>query len=258
VQAALSDDCRVISYDRAGMGFSDPGPMPRTTSRSVDDLRAVLAALGVAPPYVIAGHSMGSFEARLFAFRHPGEVIGVVLVDPRGDQLREQLEAAAPNSDRWRQERREFRRNATVAASRPSPGSAEYAALVPPDDPQLTPAVNAAFREAILRPSYWRTIVSEGDCLDGASAAELELARRPLDIPLVVLTAGRPPFEGKTPQESAALAKMWRDSHEALARLSTRGARRDVPGCGHMIPSERPDAVIAAIREVIEAASGPR
>jgi pimeloyl-ACP methyl ester carboxylesterase len=255
VQAALSRDYRVLSYDRAGLGFSDPGPAPRTTARSVDDLRAALAALGLEPPYVIAGHSMGSFDARLFAFRNPDEVIGMVLVDPRGDRLREQLEAAAPSlAGQWAKEVRQLRRNAAAAARRPAPGSPEYAALVPPDDPMLTPAVNAAFRDRALRPSYWRTGVSEGRCLDGVSAAELEAAKRPLDIPLIVLTAGRPPFGGATPQETAALAKMWRESHEELARLSKRGERRDVPGAGHMIPGERPDVVEAAIREVIAAA----
>src|SRR6185437_5560094 len=85
VQAALSRDHRVLSYDRAGMGFSEPGPLPRTTARSVDDLRAALAALDIKPPFVVVGHSMGSFDARLFAFRYPDEVIGMVLVDPRGD-----------------------------------------------------------------------------------------------------------------------------------------------------------------------------
>jgi pimeloyl-ACP methyl ester carboxylesterase len=255
VQLALSRDYRVISYDRAGMGFSDPGPAPRTTGRWVDDLSAALAALGLAPPYVIAGHSMGSFDARLFAYRHLGEVIGMVLVDPRGDRLSERLEAAAPSFvGSWPAERRQFRRNAAVAARRPAPGSPEYAALVPPDDPMLTPAVNAALREWALRPSYWRTVVSEGSSLDGASAAELEAAKRPLDIPLIVLTAGRPPFEGATLQESEAIANLWRSSHEELARLSTRGERRDVPDAGHMIPGERPDVVEAAIREVIAAA----
>jgi pimeloyl-ACP methyl ester carboxylesterase len=255
VQLALSRDYRVLSYDRAGLGFSDPGPAPRTTGRSVDDLRAALTALGLTPPYVIAGHSMGSFDARLFAFRHPDEVIGMVLVDPRGDRLREQLEAAAPSfAGQWAKEVRQLRRNATMAARRPQPSSPEYAALAPADDPMLTPAVNGAFRERALRPSYWRTGASESVCLDGVSAAELEAAKRRLDIPLIVLTAGRPPFVGVTPEETEALAKMWRESHEALARLSPRGERRDVPDAGHMIPGERPEVVEAAIREVIEAA----
>jgi pimeloyl-ACP methyl ester carboxylesterase len=254
VQAALSEHCRVLSFDRAGMGFSDAGPMPRTTGRAVDDLRAAMGALGLAPPYVLVGHSMGSFDARLHAFRHGNEVVGMVLVDPRGDRMTERLEAASPAFvGGWRKELRQFRRNAAAAARRPEPGSSDYATLVPPVDPRLTEGVNAAFREASLRPSYWRTIASEGACLDGVSAADLEAAKRPLDMPLIVLTADRPPFEGATAAETEAIAAMWRDSHEELARLSTRGERRDVPNVGHMIPIERPDAVVAAIREVIAA-----
>src|ERR1700678_585339 len=68
VQGLLGQTHRVLAFDRAGMGFSDPGPLPRTTSRAVADLRAALAALDVGPPYVLVGHSMGSFDVRLFAF----------------------------------------------------------------------------------------------------------------------------------------------------------------------------------------------
>lgn len=254
-QAALSDEFRVLSYDRAGMGFSDPGPMPRTTGRSVDDLRAALAALDLRPPYVVAGHSMGSFDARLFAFRYPDEVIGMVLVDPRGDDFSRRLIAAAPSYARGsREEKRRFRRNVSIAASRPAPGSPEYAEIVQPDDPLLTPSVNAAFRDAALRPSFWRTILSEGRCLDDVSPAELDAVKRPLDIPLIVLTASRAALEGETPEESRAIMSMWRSSHEELVALSTRGERRDVPNVGHMIPTERPDVVVDAIREVAAAA----
>jgi pimeloyl-ACP methyl ester carboxylesterase len=237
------------------MGFSDPGALPRTTGRSVDDLRAALAALNLSPPYLVVGHSMGSFDARLFAFRYPDEVIGMVLVDPRGDSLNERLFAAAPSFvSRFAEEQRRFRRYATIAARRPEPGSPEYAEIVQPDDPQLTPAVNAAVRDLALRPSYWRTILSEGRRLDSVSLVELEAVKRPLEIPLIVLTAGRAALDGETPAEAAAIAAMWRASHEELARLSTRGERRDVADVGHMIPTERPDLVVAAIREVAQAA----
>ena len=250
VQPQLAATNRVLAFDRAGMGFSDPGPRPRTSGRAVDDLRAALAVLNMRPPYVLVGHSMGSFDARLFAFRHPDEVIGMVLVDPRGDGLQADLAAASPTlAAGYTASVAQLKRNAALAAARPARGTDAYAALVPPEDPQLTPAVNAAARDAALRPSFWRTVVSEGDCLEGASAQELAEAKRPLDMPLIVLTASAPPFPCP-PDDAPAVMAMWRASHEALARLSERGVRRDVPDVGHMIPFENPQAVVAAIREV--------
>jgi pimeloyl-ACP methyl ester carboxylesterase len=253
VQAGIARTNRVISFDRAGLGFSDPGPMPRTTGRVVDDLRAALAALRLSPPYVLVGHSMGSFDVRLFAFRHPDEVAGIVLVDPRGDAMMDEVKAAAPKEyASFAQGRAQVRRNAALAAARPEPGRPDYEALAPPDNPQLTPAVNAAYRDMALRPSYWRTLAWEGSSLDGPSERELDAAKRDLSPkPLIVLTASDP--ARPCPEEKEPLMTMWRASHEKLARLSSRGVRRDVPDVGHMIPLEKPDVVVAAIREVIEA-----
>jgi pimeloyl-ACP methyl ester carboxylesterase len=258
VQAELASTNRVVSFDRAGMGFSDPGPMPRTTGRAVDDLRAALAALDIGPPYVLVGHSMGSFDVRLFAFLYPDEVAGMVLVDPRGDDLAGGLKASSATlSAAYSTNMAELRRNAALAATKPKPGTKDYEVLVPPDNPQLTPGVNAAFRDALLRPSFWRTVASEGACLDGASARELAEAKRQLAaMPLIVLTASVPPFPCP-PEDSRAVMAMWKSSHDALAALSERGVRRDVPDVGHMIPSENPGAVVAAIREVCAAAAPP-
>ena len=256
VQGPLGRTNRVLAFDRAGMGFSDPGPLPRTTSRVVADLRAALVALEVEPPYVLVGHSMGSFDARLFAFLNPDEVVGMVLVDPRGNRHHQTSNAAAPSlGPIQRGEARERRRKPAMARSKPAPGTAAYEALVQPRDPTLTDEINSALRDLALRPSYWRTLQSELDWADGGSDAELRAAERQLDIPLIVLSALWAPIPSIPPDEMRAMNAAWRASHDELAALSPRGVRRDAPeGVGHMIPLQRPDLVIDAVREVIAAA----
>ncbi len=258
VQGSLARTNRVLAFDRAGMGFSDPGPLPRTTSRVVSDLRAALAALGVGPPYVLVGHSMGSFDVRLFAFLHPDEVVGMVLVDPRGNRHVERSNAAAPSlGPIQRREAGKLRRKAPMARSQPPPGTAEYDALVGERDPTLADELNDALRDLALRPSYWRTIKAEGDAANGASADELRAAERQLNIPLIVLSALWGPIPGIPADEMQAMNAAWLASHDELAALSPRGVRRDAPdGVGHMIQLQRPDIVIDAIREVIGAAAG--
>lgn len=257
VQGPLGRSNRVLSFDRAGMGFSDPGPLPRTTSRIVSDLRAALTALDVGPPYVLVGHSLGSLDARLFAFLHPDEVVGMVLVDPRGNRHKERSHAAAPSLGAiQRREAGERWRKVLMARSKPAPGTAEYDALVAQRDPTMTDEVNDALRDLSLCPSYWRTITAEFAAADGASDQELRAAERQLNIPLIVLSALWGPNPAIPPDETRALNAAWRATHDELAALSPRGFRRDVPdGVGHSIQLQRPDLVIDAVREVISAAS---
>jgi pimeloyl-ACP methyl ester carboxylesterase len=73
---------RACAYDRAGFGWSEAGPLPRTAERIADELRRLMAAAGIAPPFVVVGHSFGGLVARILASRHPGEVAGLVLLDP--------------------------------------------------------------------------------------------------------------------------------------------------------------------------------
>jgi pimeloyl-ACP methyl ester carboxylesterase len=82
IQEELAATFRVISYDRAGMGWSDLGPFPRTADKIVDELHSLLERAGVPPPYLLVGHSFGGLTMPLFAARYPSEVSGVVLVDP--------------------------------------------------------------------------------------------------------------------------------------------------------------------------------
>ena len=80
-QPVIAQKTRVCAFDRAGYGFSDPGPRPQILSDVVDDLHAALNAGPIPGPYVLVGHSLGGIEARLYAQRWPKEVVGMVLVD---------------------------------------------------------------------------------------------------------------------------------------------------------------------------------
>jgi len=82
LQKELAKSHRVVSYDRAGLGWSDLGPMPRTAQRIVDELHELLQSAAIAPPYILVGHSFGGLIMPLFSARFPAEVAGVVLVDP--------------------------------------------------------------------------------------------------------------------------------------------------------------------------------
>jgi pimeloyl-ACP methyl ester carboxylesterase len=81
LQQRLAEKYRVVSYDRAGLGWSDLGPMPRDADRIADELHTLLARAAIAPPYVLVGHSFGGLMAPNFAARYPNEVAGLVLID---------------------------------------------------------------------------------------------------------------------------------------------------------------------------------
>jgi pimeloyl-ACP methyl ester carboxylesterase len=87
VQPAISRFARTVSYDRAGSGWSDPGPAPRTPQRMVDELHTLLERAGEAGPYLLVGHSMGAPLARLFYQRYPTQVCGMVWVDTAHERM---------------------------------------------------------------------------------------------------------------------------------------------------------------------------
>jgi pimeloyl-ACP methyl ester carboxylesterase len=82
VQRALAESARVVSYDRAGLGWSSPRKAPQSCAGMAKDLKAALRAAGIEPPYVMVGHSFGGLIARRFTLDCEEEVAGLVLLDP--------------------------------------------------------------------------------------------------------------------------------------------------------------------------------
>jgi len=82
IQPEISKSTRTACYDRAGLGWSDPGPAPRDAERIVSELQELLKRASVPPPYILVGHSFGGLTTRLFAARYPDQVSGLILIDP--------------------------------------------------------------------------------------------------------------------------------------------------------------------------------
>jgi pimeloyl-ACP methyl ester carboxylesterase len=131
IQPTLAQQTRVCSYDRAGLGWSDPGPQPRDAQQIASELRTLLRNAGVPAPFLLAGHSNGGLYARMFARRYGDEVAGLVLADPTAPELFERLPAARADLSNVEQQARVFQVLAPVGLVRllvPGPLAAELSA----------------------------------------------------------------------------------------------------------------------------------
>ncbi|HTZ55512.1 MAG TPA: alpha/beta hydrolase [Candidatus Acidoferrum sp.] len=233
VQPAVAQFTRACSYDRAGDGFSDPGPLPRTANAVVSDLHALLDRAGIAPPYILVAHSIAGLYEPLFAARYESEVAGMVLVDPSTPGQQELIASLFPKYQAYE-----------AAQSADMHKCAEA--------PTLASCVGATQRTS----AAWADPVSEIDNFN-ESAAELNGAAHGYGaMPLIVLTSTSnlktiQPLMGATNAQVATAQAGWVALHDQLAAQSTRGINCIIPGAGHYIQIDDPRAVIEAIRQVM-------
>ncbi|HEV8274926.1 MAG TPA: alpha/beta hydrolase [Streptosporangiaceae bacterium] len=92
IQRALGPEVPMVLYDRGGLGWSDPGPRPRTTALMADELQhALLTAAHIQPPHVLAGHSLGGLIALIYTARHREQVAGLALIDSSHPDMHNRL-----------------------------------------------------------------------------------------------------------------------------------------------------------------------
>ena len=212
----VSETHRGCSYDRAGAGMSERASGTRTTGDQVDDLRALLEAAGIEPPYVLVGHSSGAYNVLVHAADHPDDVAGMVLVDPR-----------PPNA------------------------STRFLAELPPEsatEPDVIHQYRAGYTEWEADPSGNR----EGLDLI-ASAVEAEAARDFGATPLIVLSADGDEGEGADlePALATRFETIWAELQAELATRSDAGRLELVKDSTHDMPFDRPDAIVDAIEEIL-------
>jgi pimeloyl-ACP methyl ester carboxylesterase len=182
VQPRLAKFTRVCSYDRAGYAWSDPGPDSRTSGRIAEELHQLLSISGISGPYILAGHSFGGFNVRVFRSRHPEEVVGVLLVDSsQEDQVALMPEVL---------KRAESQLNSPVLMALIRLGFARWGPTLLPNPQGLPPAIAAATSELTKQTRFWKVGGSEYSSFE-ESAVEARASGSLGDLPLIVLTAGR-------------------------------------------------------------------
>jgi len=242
VQPAIARTTQVCAYDRAGYGFSDPGPLPRDGAAAARDLDQALDAAKLYGPYIVVGHSAGGLYGRLFAARRPGEVQGLVLVDPSVERV------FPPGTDGLQSLRRRVQRCLAAADAAPQP---------PPDDPQWTGCVSprAGVQAQInsRRPDTWRNQLSELDSIFGRTSEQvLRMGDLLAGIPTYVITASDTAASAPTVGYDKPQS-VWVLQHVRLALSFDRGFQRTVLS-SHLVQNDRPEVVIEAVLAMVKAA----
>ena len=263
VQAEMARNTRVCSWDRPGWGLSDGTATTVTVETTTADLEAALAAGSIPGPYVMVGHSAGSYESLLFTDRHPDKVVGMVLVDPsvpgQDALLREAMPSQSAASDPAKApivlilgKCAEEIRQGLAKAGGPDP---DHCFDFPPSWPQ---ALRQAMAAKVSNPLQYTTMVSFLTSANANSRTAVNPARNYRDMPLVVLSATvQPDPPGLTDAQKAETARfndIFGQEHDELAALSSGGVNARVPGANHFIQRTKPQAVLDAVAEVVSEA----
>jgi pimeloyl-ACP methyl ester carboxylesterase len=238
VQPEIAKFTRVCSYDRAGMGYSDSSPRPRTSRVFVDELHALLQNAAVPAPYILVGHSMGGFDVRLYASLYRSEVAGMVLVDSSHPEQQKRFPPALNDLDAtWLREQEFF--SFTMPFGLPR--------LLGFCGDDADRAVECNFHSAREGVEELRAI--------SESAAQAANAGSLGDMPLVVLSHDPDVPQPDLPEDLfKPMNDVWTQMQQELAHLSTRSKRVVAKKSGHYIQLDRPDLVIEAVHDVVDQA----
>lgn len=225
VQTRLAKQVRVCSYDRAGYGHSDSGPLPRTSARIANELHQLLTKADVAGPYLMVGHSFGGYNIRHFAHDYPQDTMGLVLVDASHPAQferfpRKNLPAAFLDDNQSQR-----------LVTRPV-----MPANYPTDLRRKAFVQMARFKARRAQGNEFRHFMTSAK-----QVRQLELP----DVPILVLSRGRQAWP-KTPYGDR-MERIWADLQTELGNLSDHTLHLIAANSGHSIHFDQPEAVSSAI-----------
>ena len=252
VRPAIAKATRVVVYDRAGLGWSDRSPRPRTADVMAQELHTMLHNANIEGKYILVGHSLGGPVARQFAAKYPDEVAGLVMVDSAHEQqikhfpepLRKMVDSMQGMMSimKWMSK-------LGVFALKPD--------LIPiGDNGKLSSGLVAQMRGVVASSSsHSEGLIAETESVNSAQTQPVSTLG---DLPLTVISHGRldanavPPHFG--PEVREEYERTWQTLQQEITSLSTRSKRIIAEQSGHNVLFDQPELIIESILELVEEA----
>ena len=230
LQEHIARVTRVITYNRAGYGQSEPGPLPRHCGREAEELKSLLDNASVPGPYVVVGHSLGALNVQTFAAKYPEDIVGIVLLEPPPLTfiLKEEYTTLLPLAERM---------------------TAEWQAIA-------DSSAKSKDAQERTKAAFFNMIESEHREMFGESARLVSEITSFGHIPLLVMAAGKPnPFFGDIAEE---YQRYWVEQSRALSQKSSNGRFVLAEQSTHHLYVDVPHLVEESIVSVVYQARGER
>lgn len=251
VQPEVAQVTRVCTYDRAGLGWSDRGPLPRTGRRLAHELHRLLERGGIPGPYILVGHSLGGLITRLYREDHPRDVVGMILVDAGHESEMRQAEFRS-FTNAGKSKLPVIRAMTMLGIPRLMALNDQLPPLLTGQEAKVPAEIRPMLRAGWLRTGYFATLSDESDAL----IETLEQVRHSGslgDLPLVVISATGPVWWPDMPGQvnPAKFRKMWLELQQELTKLSSNSRQVFADQSSHFVQFDQPEIVIDAIRRMV-------
>jgi len=249
-RTSLAAHTTVCSYDRRGVGWSDPSPSAISIGELANDLRSLQDRAGIPSPLLIVTSSMGGWVSEMFARRHPDRVAGLVFLDAGNSEVLTRV-TAEMGGWTWLELK-------TACATASVAGRAGLIRLVDPYGFRREGTAEGERSAALVYGAQpWRAICA---VVRGSAHTMAEFASAPAlraDLPIAVLSADQPGglmplgLPGSiAPRALDTLRVELRKANERLANRSNRGSWQLVRS-GHLIARDRPSLVVDVVLEML-------
>lgn len=252
VQTEVAKFTRACAYDRAGFGWSEAGPKPRSAAQIASELHALLEAATIPAPYILVGASFGGHPVRMFAKEHPEKVAGIILLDARHEALDKKMPPAWKKMENAGKGMYQFLLFAAKTGILKTLGKFGGEKAIPPSAMKLPPELRQTYLEVGFQSKFFQSNLDELAAV-AESDRQVSEAGSLGDIPLTVIRHGIPDLFAKMPAEQARQAEQsWQELQSKLASLSSNSKMIVAEKSGHGIQIDQPELVIEAIHQMAE------